>query len=516
MSKKPVPESEEARELAVEEKKLDLEGKKVRVEKSKVELEEKKRKAGLSDGEDPEIEEKLGGGESRGKCLEIRRRRVGESLYVFWKKGIPLDDIDDVEEYLHREGDPEFEHRVIVYEGKKKSKPTYYPALNPSEKGSRSVTIDLKKQLQDADEELKRLMDQKMLEKKQARIAKMAGLGDDDEEDEEYVFVPHLGGYFPKGHPAIYGSGVGSHWGQPKEDGVLSALAPVLIALINRPQEKNQMEGMMPLLVATMSKGHLEPKDMLGMLSPFVLEMSKMNSQSTSVLMEGMQKMDETFRKKVLDLLMSDPSRTPDEIEKWQKWLNFGETALRKGAGIVRDALKDTAPPDGKAQRKIEQRKPPPGLPAPKDKEELPPAAPAPEEEKPTEATDPAQSAQALKSKRVQAFLLAAEEEMNSESDPEFMADNCEQLYLTLPGSLRTQIADTMGDDPPTDEKILALFSTLKDLCPEVTERIAIAIQSDPAKQKWIKDFLYACAFDEEDEPEEEEGGDEPVPAEAE
>lgn len=510
----------EFRRLDVEEREAEVATKKARAEVAKAEAEKKKKEAGV--GEDSEISDKIFGGVVHDHYVYISRRPAGSGAYRFWKGSLPLDEIDSVEDYIQAEGDPAFDHIVIVKNanGKKIGKTVHFPAQDGATGSGAASVSALDRELKELDRKLEEKRKQKAAEKKRRKLE----AEEEDEEDrdggeDDHVFVPQLGGWFPRNHPMATGMGMPGMmppWmqPQPQKDDTLKTLLPLLVAWISKPAEKNPLETLIPMLLSGANSGQLNPKDMISMFSPFVVEMGKASVESSNRMMEAMMKMDDTFRKKCLDLLMSDPSRSPDEIEKWQKWLNFGETALRKGAGVVRDAL-NGSPTDGKNPKRLEQRRPAPGLPGPKKGGEKQPdgggdsAAPAAEQPQ-----DPAAAAAQLKAKRVEAFLLAAEEEMLAESDPVLMAEKCEELYLTLPKSIRAKIEEAGGDQPPQDEKLLAVFMALKESAPEVTERIVTAIMADPDKQAWVKDFLVACAFPEEDE--EPAGEEEEVPDAAE
>ena len=508
---KPGDENPELEQLEVEGKRAEVDVKKARAKVAQAEADKKAREAGM--GETVNGDPKLEGGLVRKHFYTIWRKPQGSGKYVIWKNGLAEDEIDSVEEFIRLEGDPSFDHKAALCgkNGKMISDPVYFASESAgSSTGPSSTELDRK--LKEAERRLADARKAKQLEKFEKKTKRL--LGEDDDEDEEgqddHVFVPHLGGWFPRDHPMAMGMypGMTPPWMQqpPQQTSILKDIMPLLVAWITKPAEKSPLADVLPLLISGANKGHLEPKDMLGMFSPIVAEMSRMSAQSSDRLMEGMSKMDDAFRKKMLDLLMSDPSRSPDEIEKWQKWLNFGESALRKGAGVVRDALKGSAT-DGKNPKKIEQRKPP-ALPGPKtggdvkqqegggDKAATQEGQPAAEEQ----AQDPKAGAALLRKRRVEAFLLAAEEEMLAESDPVLMAEKSEELYLCLPKSLRASVEDVMKDDPPKEEKFITLFGSLKEICPEVTERIASVLMEADDKQEWMKDFLYACAFPETDE----------------
>lgn len=495
----------ELRRLHIEEREAEVKTKKARAEKEEAEAHRKRREAGIVE-DDPETDDKLSGGIVREKFVTIFRKIPGEARWPFWKKHVPLDEIDSVEQYIADEGDPRYEHKVVVHneKGKAIKKPIYFPATeaDPGAVSGSNTDREIK--------ELERQLADRKKAKKAERLRRRLEEEDDEEEggEGEMVYVPHVGGYFPAGHPMTMGM-MPPWMQQPQQQPAnqLKDFMPLLVAWISRPQEKSPILEILPLILSSSHKGQLEPKDMLQMLSPFVMKMSEMNAESSRVIMEGMSKMDDAFRKKMLDLLMSDPNRTPDEIEKWQRWINLGETALRKGATIIRDATKGAPLPGPDGKRRIELRKPPaPAGPGPKKEgdgktEERGGDKAATAEEQPAAApADPKEAAALLRKKRVESFLLATEEELLAESDPSLVAEAIEEIYLSVPKGIRAAIEDAAKDDPIQDEKLIALFSTLKELCPEITERIAAALMEDTEKAEWMKDFLHACAFPEEEE----------------
>lgn len=522
MSRKPAGDTDDPamRALEIEERQAEVDRKKAHAESARADAAKKRKDAGLEDM-DPETARKLGGGFTRGTMITVMRRRPGEARWPFWRRNVSVDEIDSLDDYIRTEGDPKFEHKVIIHKGDGKpiKEAVYFQAEETAESAGPAGDVD--RQIKELDARLEERRKLRKLERRRRQLEE-----EEDEEDGEgggqgdMIFVPHLGGYFPPGHPAVMGMYQGQGFGQPKEDGtagILKALVPVLVAWITKDQGKSPMQDVafIKMLVDGSHSGQLSPKDMMGMLQPFVLEMSKASSESNKLVMSSMAEMDQEFRGRMLDMILKDPDRTPDEIEKWSKWLSFGESALRKGAGIVKDALKNQGGAPPKDPKKIENKKGPTSgnLPGPKAKGEIPEGGgdikspEAPEAEAPA---DPRANAAAVRKQRVDMFLLAMEEEMLIESDPVLMAEKSQEIYLALPLSLRRKVEETTDDDPPRDEKMLELFGMLKEISPDVVARIGETIMASEENQEWLKAFLYACSHeDEEEEAEETEGGDE-------
>lgn len=512
----------EAEQLALEERRAEVDTKKARAESAKADAHKKKKDAGLGE-DDLQLDEKLAGGVVREHFATIMRKMPGESRWPFWRRSVPLDEIDSLEDYIRAESDLRFEHKVIVHNGNQKplKKPIFFPA-EESDPGATSLSA-IQRELKETERQIKERRELKRLEARRRQLEEEDDGGGGEDGPDNFVFVPHMGGYFPPNHPAVMGMYTGGGFGQQKEDsgmGMLKTLVPVLVAWITKTPDKSPLEAMIPFLLKGTHDGQLAPKDMIGMFSPFVMEMSKMNAESSRMMMEGMSKMDDTFRKKVLDLLMSDPSRSPDEIEKWQRWMNFGESALRKAAGVVRDSLKDTGAPK-KDLKKVETKKAPTAgnLTGPKKEGEAQGGGGTAAGGNPitaAAANDPKENAAKVRKERLDIFLLAMEEEMLVESDPVLMAGKCQEIYLTLPASLRKKVEEATDDDPPSDEKMLELFAKLKEISPEMVDRIGLTIMEYEDNQEWLKAFLFACSHEDEDDDEgEEEGEEETAPAPA-
>jgi len=458
----------------------------------------------------------------------IRRRlpRPGEP-WSWWKRKIPLDSVDDLSEFCYGAGGEQFEYRLEFHDlnGKPVKGPDgkfishrIVPALDysaaspdaprPPAAGAAVAphgdpTIAARRrELQLRKEEMELERQEADLERQRKRINRMRD-GDFEDEDDDGI------GYYPP-HP--YSPYYPSPFMQPRQEGsaeLIKALVPVLVAFIQKPHEKSGLGDatLIKLLLDREQKG-LEPKDILGMMSPLITQMGQLSAEQNRAAMTAMHEVDASIRERLLDAIMSDPNKSEDEIEKWKRYLGFGTEALQKLAHVAlgRPTLfpkeKDTVDvPVLKGGKKSV-----PGLPAPKGQPagKAPAANPGPKE--PT----PAEQAKEVVRQRIEAFLLGAEQEALIGSDPDLVAENLEEMYCFLPQTLRFKLGKLdVGDT----------FAALRDYCPEIVDRILEAVGKDETGEQrkffeafwdFIKNPPEEEGEEEEEEEEEEGGEDEP------
>lgn len=438
--------------------------------------------------------------------FEIRRRRPGTFSFPHWRRSVPCSSIPDVAAFCYGEGGPQYEYRVTIKDGRGREalRPDGEPVgtyelpattdADPSSAGDDPLKLE--------EEELKRLEKEAALKRRRANIQRdLARIekqlaGDDEDEDDEPA-NPYGSMMGPYGMPMwmMMNPALNPFMQRGKDSTVelLTALVPVFTAMISR-REKNPLEdaALLRLLVETGSKGNLNPKEMFGMLAPMVTEMGKVSAESQKAMMAGMADADRGLRERMLNLIMADPNRSEDDIDKFKRVLNLVGDGLERGVGMIRNVRR------GKGKKPVEI--PVEGKETPKTVEHRTVRSTPAKESAPADPEKtPAQRAREIVAERVKTFLGAIEEESLVGSAPVAVANRLDELYLLLPETLRFKFRamDTA-----------AIFETLRAECPEIVERILAAVTDDKsmALQRWYEEFWDEMARPSEDE--EEEGGD--------
>lgn len=470
----------------------------------------------LSEGDDHKLQEAIRALDRSGAVkylFNIRRRAPGQHTFPFWRRNIPVDDVPDIGELCYAEGGGEYEYRIEVRDSNGKPcgipdailPPIIQPAAVPVGSAP-SVQLDpvtealaqRQREITMQRQELLLAQQEANLARERRRLEKMRD-GREDEEDEEdaprYPYNPYM--MPPYGAPGMMNPYMTPWWQQQQQQkpqqSDMAAFAQALATVMGpRREEKDSsielLKLMIPLLAAS-GKG-LEPKDMIGMFSPMVVEMSKASGEASRMVMQTLAESDATFREKMLDIIMSDPNREPDEIERMKRWLGFGTEAIREVTKTVigRDTI--LSPKKDKVEvPKIPGTPKTPGLPSPTDASD----APKGEEKK----VDPKEAAKAVVKQRIVAFVGGIEQESLIGSDVGAVVDQVEGLYLMLPGPLREKIeAASVGD----------AFEALREHAPEEVARIlqSVAEDKDGNLRKWYEEFFDVLR----DPGDEDEGGE--------
>jgi hypothetical protein len=278
-----------------------------------------------------------------------------------------------------------------------------------------------------------------------------------------------------------------------------------------RQEQRSNLDDLLKLL--PLLKSDFSPKEMASMFSPFVLEMAKASSDTNKMMMQGQAEMDRSIRERMLDIVMADPSKGDDDIERWRKILGLGGEAVSKVVTIARSALSKGRSASGEMNVPILEKKKAPGLPGVKSAPE------APEPEEPEKKLSPVQAAQEVVRLRVQAFLTLHEQEMLIGSNVEWAAEKMDELWASFPDTLRVKL-----ELLPVDK----IYEELKRYDAEIVGRIMKAVEEDKdgVFKKWCVTFWEVMkeppedddeeGEEEDEEPDEPEGGreEEPVPAE--
>lgn len=456
--------------------------------------------------------------------FDIRRRVPGSALWHWVKRRVPAENVDDLREFCHELVGPtgiyhEFDVKLVTADGKpavdssgSKIQSFHIPAQSeaPKDAGVNIYTpggaikdpeIDERKRaLARARAEMDLLREQRAIERERRRLEK---LDEDDEEDDEEYTPPY---YPPMHHMGGYGgyNPYAPPWMQqqrkdPSE--ILLSVLPALIAAL-KPAESNSNDLILKLLPILSANG-MKPGDIVHMFGPMVTEMGRAHAESSRVTMEMMASSEKEFRKKMFDFIMQTGSE--DDIEKWKRILSLGTDTLGK---IVTPFLRGGRKSEGE---KVEVPALPgakPALPAPSSSPERAPEAPA-TTSAPAGETPQAAAARVVK-ERVSVFLKAIEQEAYIGSDPGFIVEKLEDLYLSLPSTLREKLDAAHVAD---------VYKTLAGYDPESVNRLFKEINHNKEEgqriKKWIVDFwdiLRSPPEEDEDGDGDDEGEGDPEP----
>jgi hypothetical protein len=443
--------------------------------------------------------------------LEIRRRAPGvpgqDKLWQRWKVGLPAEDVEDIRDYCHSVGGDSYEYKVWVKDGSGNPVkgpdgqvlgPYIIPAVSappPAIAGTPNVPEDpdlaeRAKELKRKRAELELQRAEAQLERERKRYEKMlAGEEDEDEkEKDELVFNPVLGGYFPKNSPMAYG-------GMPfslsaRTDAfveITKALAPVVTAILTtKKEDKLTTADLVKLLLERGKDNGWSPKDMVGFIAPLMAEVTKITGDVNKIAMERMADSDAFWKEKLIEAAKLGGA-SEDEIDRWRKIMGLATETLKDATQLFfRPA------PQGSAPNVAEKPKP----------AALPQAGPAAAAAAAAAAANPAEQAKKVARERIEAFLVAHEQEMLVGSDPVAVADKLYELYLLLPLPLRAKIESS---------ETAAIYEALREHSAEIVDRILAAVAADATGnfRKFCEDFWAAIKSPEEEEEEEEEDEEE-------
>ena len=463
----------------------------------------------------------------------IRRRHPNQSLWAYWKRNLPVDAVDDIREFCYKEGGQQNEYRIRVHDlNNNKAKlpdgaeleDRVIPALvssAPEAEGAEEVPkdpilADRYHDLKSRRAQLQLDRQEAQLAKEQIRLQKMIDGEDEDDDDDgvpvgpQYPFHPV---HNPYGNP--YG-GMGGRfghglppWMQPQQrDGTKEMMGmAVAMAQAMRPVEKSfdavqMISAVAPIIMPLLGKG-LEPKDMLNFMGPMVSEMTKMSGDANKLFMEKWADSDLMMREKMLDI-MTLGGADEDSIDKWKKALGLATDTI---GNVVKTVFgRPTVLKQGRVEVPVIAKPRAPGLPAPSSSAEAPAETPKanPEEEsekaKP-EVSEQQSAADSIIQQRIHAILTAQEQEMLIGSDPVWLANKLDDLWVALPETLRKELeAKGIGE----------VYKRLRDFCPDLVDRILKSVEEEAAgdRKKWClkhwEEVLRPSDEDDDDDDEEE------------
>ncbi len=462
-----------------------------------------------------------------GVFFTIRRRRAGEQLWVYWKRNIPADRVEDIEELCYKDGGDDWEYKVVAHDQRRmpvkdeKGKivdAAFLPALrkpSPEEiaaeagvKAMGAVTSDLDPDLLEETKQLARqrvvnsLKRQRIeLDRENERLARMdqGQFESEDENDDGYGPPPAMSGRRGRrergGPPPWY---FDPRFAPRQDDSkeflfaMMENQTRLLTAMIenrNSPDRSGREDALLMYLLQNQTK----PKEMLDLAQGMMGRSAEIQAQGMRQVMENALEMNASIIGKMVDFAM-ETGRPDDEIDKIKR---IAEVVTGGGKELVKMAFgRDSiARPDQEVR-------------VPKIEAGARPALPAkvPEGANGVQA-NPARkqisrSAGKTAADRVRVFLKVEREEMNVPSDPGAVAEVLfRRSYAFLPESIR----DIVEEEKIDFER---LHLELKKFAPEEADGILDEVSQDKSEKKrqWVEAFWGFIG--EMSEGEEEDGND--------
>jgi hypothetical protein len=458
----------------------------------------------------------------------IHRKLPHQARWDVWQTGIPVGDVDDVREYVFKseEGADGYDYKVKIVDtegnsakqGGKQISAHIIPALRKTLHAQPATTVDpltktTLEMLAQRRQEMALRAQQIQLEREEKRLARMEKGEDGEEEQEYYPWNPMMGmgGMYPGAYPFAPFQQQHQQQGDSIAAAAIKALGEVAAAKQAPKDDGTKMlEILLPIILAN-GRG-LEPKDMLGMMTPLFETMAKSQGDANRFVLENASEGNRLLMEKMLDM-MKLGGEPEEEIEKYRKYMNLATEGLGKVAQVVfnRQSLLPGRSVD--VPRLPGPARPKPAQPA--RAQTTPPAPPtagagvaaetAPQGGPTPPAASQVDAAKQIIAQRVNVYLLAHEESLLTEVDPSFAADQMEDptgadaipLWPMLPASLREKVlaSNTAG-----------IYEAFAAYDKEVVERILAAVAEDASgrRKQWCEDFWGRVK--EEPEPDEDEG----------
>lgn len=472
--------------------------------------------------------------------FSIRRCRPGEPSTVFWKRKVPTADIEDLEGFCFNspDGSPEFDYKVSLVDDKMRAlkspdgkeipeywiraieassvtpKPWAFPGSAPA---SDPMIQEKKQMLQRKKEELALKREAAALAREERRLQKKLEEDPDDENgDDDYYAGNHRNNRYHFGRPGENQYGYDSR-GQLPMQPVGMGMTPwsgqrpgqpdptmlILLEMIKSQGARSvdptqQMMAMMQMLMPLIVGGKFDPADAFKMMGPMMASMATVSAEGQKLAMQGRAETDKMFMKKMLDM-MEFGGADHDDLDRYRKIMGMVTDGIGSVAKVV---MNRGAKPGDKVEVPRIGAKPPVGLPAPKPAATTDAGntavATAPEP-----PADPAAQAKEVVAQRVRVFLQSHEQEMLIGSDPSFIAEKLDELYLSLPSALRNKIEKL---------DVAGVYDALREVDAVTVDRILAAVAKDEsgamkiwATQFW--DFVFHPETD-EDGGDDDDGGD--------
>lgn len=459
----------------------------------------------------------------------IRRRKGNDYRWSYWRRNIPVDELDDIRDFCHKspEGGDEWNYKIQVHDGKgnKAQLPTgeviedsLIPAMRePTPEASSTDDPIMKTRLDALQQKEKEMMLRRQeyaIRKQEESLVKMeTGGEDDDDDDDSGGYSPFSGPQYPY-HPQLnpYGNPYGMQgttpWGQQQqqqEKGMSDREFFVALAQAMRPSEQKPMDMeflkiLLPIMMANKGGG-FDPKDMLGFVSPMMQEMSSTYGDVTKLAMEKASDSDTLWKKKMLELI-DFSGKDDDQIAHYKKIVDLvtggiaGATKAIFGRPSIVPGKKVDVPVLPQAPKEVQQAEP----------EES--SSPPPQQDSPPAQNPGRDKIRELISGRVKMILLAQEEEMQVGSEPGLVAEKLEEAWLLLPETLRVKL-----EPLPLDR----VYEILREYEAEIVDRILAEVKKDEsgAHKKWCIAFwaeLRRPVEEEEDDDDDDEPEEPPEP----
>lgn len=457
--------------------------------------------------------------------MTIRGKPYGTHLWSYRQKGLALDAVDDIASYCAQAWGPGNDYRVEFWttDGKPATDekgrliPKYdIPAVSPdaafaptspAPSGGGDVTSVQQKEIDRLMREMEVRRRRLEVEREKRRLERMEREEEmrDDEEEEGPVFYPQYGLNNWQQAPWMQ-----QPFQRREENGSDKIAAAAITALGAVAAERRSGGGsdieMLKILLPLMLTKNNDSGDVMKIMGPIMEISSRAQADSNRFMLENTSESNRMMMETVVKM-MRIGGEPDDKIEQVKKYIKLATD----GAGdVVKVLFNRSSILPGKEIEVPRLPKPQtPGLPSPATVPPTPQQA-GKQDGPAVQPATPADVAKQVIAQRVRAFLVTHEQELLVESDPGFVVEKLEELWLALPASVREKIEEATATND-----LHTVYNVLGGIDEEVTARILKAVGDDTTgkKKEWCEEFWTEIAGPDDDDNDDDTPEPEPEPA---
>jgi hypothetical protein len=450
--------------------------------------------------------------------ITIRAKPFGTHLWTIRQKGVAVDSVDDLAAYCAQTWGPGNDYRVEFWstDGKPATDekgrliPKYdlpasetgmLPASGPHSSGG-DVTSSQQREIDRLMREMEMRRRRLEVEREKRRLERLEREEEmrDEEEEEGPVFYPQYG--LNNWQQAPWMQQPFQRREENGSDKIAAAAITALgaVAAERRSGGGSDIEMLKILLPLMLAKGQ-DSGDVMKIMAPIMEMTTRAQTDASRFMLENTSESNRMMMENVIRM-MKIGGEPDDKIEQFKKYIKLATDGLGDAAKVIfnRGSLLP-----GKEIEVPRLPKPQtPGLPSPATVPPTPQQA-GKQDGPAAQPATPADVAKQVIAQRVRAFLVTHEQELLVESDPGFVVEKLEELWLALPASVREKIeAATATDDLHT------VYEVLGSLDEEVTARILKTVGDDTTgkRKEWCREFWKMIAGPEEEEDEDDDNDD--------
>jgi hypothetical protein len=447
--------------------------------------------------------------------ITIRAKPFGTHLWTIRQKGVAVDSVDDLAAYCAQTWGPGNDYRVEFWstDGKPATDekgrliPKYdlpasetgmLPVSGPPPSGGDVTTLqqrDLDRMMREMELRRRRLE----MEREKRRLERMEREELDEDEDDGPVYYPQFGLNGWQQAPWMQ-----QPFPRPQQDNGSDKIAAAAITALGEIASHRQGGSdieMLKILLPLMIAKNNDSGDVMKIMAPIMEMSSRAQADSNRFMLENTSEGNRLMMEQIVKI-MKIGGEPDDKIDQFRKYVKLATDGLGDAAKVIFN--RGSILPGKEIEVPRLPKPQTPGLPQPAPVPAAP-QQPGKQDGTPVQkAATPADAAQQIIAQRMRAFLITHEQELLVESDPGFVVEKLEELWLALPASVREKIEEaTKTNDLHT------VYAVLGSLDEEATSRILKLVADDTTgkKRKWCEDFWASMAGPEEEEEEDDDDG---------